>query len=80
MDHFVTHLREAPTVVQLMHVRSALRRHFDLLRVGAHHYLLVLLGIDAPGAHGESTEVASWLTPVKMTDEESKEVIEMVLM
>jgi hypothetical protein len=79
VDHFVTHLREAPTVVQLMHVRADLRRHFDLLRVGAHHDLLVLLGIDSPGAHGESTEVSSWLTQVKMTDQESKEVIEMVL-
>jgi len=51
IDSFVRRLHDAPLMVQLAQVRTTIRKHFDILREGAHEYLLFLLGLEAPGAH-----------------------------
>jgi len=79
IDTFVNRLKDAPLMVQLAHVRASLRKHFDILREGAHHYLLFLLGIDAPGAHHERVEIASWMTPAALSDVEIKALVDSVL-
>ena len=76
---FVESLAEAPTAVQLTHARPALKAHCNSLLTAAHHYLVFHLGVDAPGAHHECALAASWLTPTKMTDEQTTEVVNTVL-
>ncbi len=79
IDTFVRRLHDAPLMLQLAHVRMTIRKHFDILREGAHEYLLFLLVLEAPGAHHETIEVAFWLTPAKLSDLQIKMLVEEVL-